>query len=507
LNARIITPVFFPALLLFFSSCDILRDSPFEVSAWRPGGGYHADPPALSLSLEFSREPDRASVERHFSVTEDEGRLKGTFQWNGKTVYFVPAVPLETNRDYTLRLSTEARDETGLSMDAAFEGHFTTRSGRERPVLVSCYPAMNDPLVDPHDEVRLVFSQSVSIGMLYDAVSFSPSVGGIWRTEDRTAFFTPAEPWKEGRRYELRISESLAGDGGMNIGRDFLSVFTTGNDNEKPCLTGAYRIASDGGEERLEEHTTAAFTENTGWEKDDRLRLVFSEPVDLLTVQSCLGAEDAPGLVMETAPDMSGPLFNMEATFHFERRPVFESRFSFRLKAGVRDSAGNESAGEYVFGIYADGVNSKPPALVGIRLPMSPDAIQDSRPKSYHIDDLFANLPIDTNQYPVDTATATWIECYFETAPGVSVDPFALMELFSVDTSNNALVFSPHVVSNSDFSIADPETGWERYQRLEIRGNLTNKTNAGVVNIQITPGLRDTAGNSNEKHFRISLLK
>ncbi|GHV94558.1 hypothetical protein AGMMS50293_08780 [Spirochaetia bacterium] len=497
------------SLMLFLfviSSCDILRTSPFEVSGWSPGSGYHADPGAIFVSLTFSREPDRASVERHFSLAEDGNRIQGVFQWEGRGLIFLPAAPLEINRNYSLSISADAHDNAGLSMDVAFEGRFSTRPEGDRPVLLSFSPQNYALVNDSRSEVILAFSETMSLISLRDNVSFNPSMSGSWRlTENgKTAIFSPLDPWAYGKRYEIRLAASLAGSTGLAIGSDFLSVFTIGLDHEKPFLAEAWRVMKNGDTERLAADTSGTFIENSGWEREDRLRLIFSEAVDILSVKNCLTAENGPGLAMETIPG-----FYEEAVFCLETTPVFESRFAFRLKAGVKDTAGNESDSEYAFRIFANGKYSRPPEPVGIRLPMAPGNAANQEPISFGIDSLFANIPISegTERYPSKTGIETWIECYFITASGAEVDPLSLMDLFRIDTSNNVLTFSPRQVKSNGFSAPDPQAGWEKYQRLEIRGILTNSTNFGVVNIQIGSGLRDTAGNRNEKSFCISLVK
>jgi hypothetical protein len=205
----------------------------------------------------------------------------------------------------------------------------------------------------------------------------------------------------------------------------------------------------------------------------------------------------------------SPPGFAAELIFGFETAPVHESRFTITLKSGWKDQVGNEGEGERLFRIFADGVFSKTPALVGIRLAGAPGTPDNPGPLVYGIDDLFGNFSLGSgdDQYPYSVPVFCWIECYFDTAPGALVDVFSLMELFRISTSNNVLTFSPRSVSDKDFSMPDAHQGWEKYQRLEIRGFLTNTINSGVVNIEIDPGLKDSLGNKSENAFKISLLK
>jgi hypothetical protein len=494
--------------VICFFSCDILRYSPFEVSSWSPGEGYHSNPKELIVSLNFSLDPDRDSVERRFSLNGNNGRVKGYFIWEGRRVTFVPLAPFEKNNDYNLSLSAEAHDTNGLSMDLAFERKFTTRPGTERPELVSFSPSMYAQVDDLKTEARLYFSLPVPLSALYDNVSFNPSMSGVWRQEEggKLAIFTPSATWIKNKRYEMRYSTSLADNKGMNIGKDFKSIFMTGTDEETPELLQANRVTKNGEiiplERDITGFTSAAeiFTENKGWEKEDRLSLVFLKPVDSTSVKNCVNVEDASSVSLETFPG-----FNTEFIFYFENAPVFESRFAFKIKSGVKDAAGNESKDEYIYRIIADGESSKPPRLYGIRTTLSPK--NNTSLVSFEEGGLFAELPINDENYPSGENVKTWIELYFDTARGATVDVFSVMELFRVETSNSVLVFSPMLIKTKNFTIPEPRPGWENFERIEITGTLTNSIKYGIVNFIIGSGLKDSLGNKNEKLFRISTIK
>ncbi len=502
--------LFILLLLLFcFSSCDLLRFSQFEVISWTPGDGYHIEPEKITVSLDFSHDPDTASVEKNFSLTGNGNSIRGTVLWDERKMIFTPLLPLEKNMDFTVSLSADACDTKGLSMDDVFYGEFTTRPNNARPVLLSCYPEMYGEADDPRTEVRLYFSAPVPLNTLYDNVSFNPSMTGSWRLEDdgKMAVFTPAEPWIQHNRYEIRCSSSLTDNNGMNIENDFTSIFTIGTDHEAPYLLYAGRITKDG--DIVEMTPDRGYTgaaelpvENYGWEKDDRLSLVFSKPVDGLLIKNYLIAENAPGLVMETSSD-----FNTEHIFTFNSTPVYESRFAFRIKPGITDRSGNVSRNEYVYRIFANGKYSRPPALVGIRMPMAPNSNTDSELFCVGTDSIFEFIPIDDNKYLSGKNIQTWIEMYFITAEGALVDPFSLMEHFRIETSNDVISFSPRMVKQTGFSIPEPQEGWENFERLEITGIIENSTNNGIINFIIGSGLKDSLGNKNEKSFVISVIK
>jgi hypothetical protein len=505
-------------IIISINSCDVLRMSRFEIVSWAPGGGYHSNSEEIVVTLDFSRDPDMASVERNFSLTGNGNPVKGTFLWNGRKMTFTPVTALEINTDYVINVSADAHDIKGLSMDEAFTCDFTTRPDNARPVLLSCYPDMYCEVNDPRTEVKLLFSIPVLLSTLYENVSFNPSMTGSWRLEKsgKLAIFSPAEPWIQNKRYEIRITEMLADRNGMNAGNEFLSIFTTGTDHEPPFLLFAKRKTVNGNDFTL---NAGGFTgaaelpvENHDWEKDDRLLLVFSKPVDSLTVKNNLAVEDASGIFMENSSIITdGKGFNSEFIFKFEKIPVYESRFAFRLKPGVKDLSSNESKDEYIYRIFANGKKSKPPVLKGIRMPMAPGK-QDQKFFYAGIDSIYEKIPIADENYPSSESIQTWIEFYFETADGTygekaAIDQFSLMDLFRIETSNNVIIFSPRQIKAANFSVSEPHYEWENLERMEIAGNIVNSTNYGIVIFHIGAGLKDSFGNKNENSQKISLVK
>ena len=497
-------------MLFVVSACDILRDSLFEVTAWSPGVGYHANPESLTVSLSFSHDPDRSSVEKNFSFSADGEPVPGVFYWNDKKLDYVLHVPLEINKDYTVTVSANAHNTKGLSMDWEFEGRFTTRSNSSRPDIVSFSPETDGIMDESRGNFIIGFSCPVSLNSLRSNASFSPSTSGAWDIDDegKLAVFTPSEPWSHGKRFEMHLSSSLSGVNGMSLGKDFFTVFTVGLNREQPRLEGAWRVTESGDHVELVAEMSGEFIENSGWEKSDKLRLVFSAPVDLLSAGSAVSAEGGSTLILEMPYNT---ILSQNAVFRFDKPPSFENRFLIKLKNGIKDQYGNESAEEYVFRVFANGEYSKPPSLIGIRMPMSPNGTEDDseelRLMAYGIDTLFADLPIENVFYPYGSATAAWIECYFDSVPGASIDLFSIMEFFRVETSNNVLLFSPVSIRNENFTVSDPHSPWKQYERVEIAGKLTNTANAGIVHFLVNQGLNDSLNNTSEKQFRISLLK
>ncbi|MCL1928586.1 MAG: Ig-like domain-containing protein [Treponema sp.] len=481
-------------------SCDILRNGVFEVSGWNPGGGYH-DPSSVEVCLAFSLEPDRNSVERSFSLSENGQNISGHFSWKGNRMVFLPVSPLMANKDYIITLKTDAQDTKGLNMEREFEAAFTTRNGGGRPFLVGTVPYDGGVIADDRGRVELLFSSPMNRSSLQN-LSFSPSVSGVWALEKDNclAVFTPSENWTTGRSYRLNIGNATADDKEMEMGFEQLLHFSIGVDLAAPVLLSACALNSSNTTVMILTADNGSVTENTGWEKEYRLGLKFSKPVDSMSVTSALSCEPSLGLIPETPPGYYDFL-----VYRFSDIPVFGSSYTVTLGKTVRDRAGNAMENKILWRIKADGEYSKPPVLKGLRFPKDPGSLSELL--LYKTGDFFVDFPIEGGNYSFDRGVNTWMELYFETAPSAAIDPLSLMEKFRFSATNGALSFSPRSVAVSGFTVTAPVTLWGNCYRVEIRGVMTNHPYTGMVTIEIGSGLKDSFGNKSTEAQRFLLLK
>jgi hypothetical protein len=214
-------------------SCDILRNSPFEVVSWSPGEGFHHDIDAIFVTL--SHESDASSVEHAFYLTQNGVSVSGVFSWRDKTLFFTPAVRFESNSDYEISISTDAYDTQRLSFDRKFEARFTTRPPGERPALVSIYPEDNGIITGEWEPLRIMFSCPVPLLSCVNSISFTPSNNGSWRIENETtSVFTPLDSWENSASYKVAIGADFKNTLGLSLDKEETSRFSVGNDNTPP---------------------------------------------------------------------------------------------------------------------------------------------------------------------------------------------------------------------------------------------------------------------------------
>lgn len=480
--------------VFLFVSCDLLRDDIFAVKSWSPGEGFH-DPALTTVSLSLTLDPDRASVERSFSLMENGRQLFGNFSWKGSAFVFVPSSSLEPDKDYVVCLETGARDKKGLSLERRFEASFTTRPASSRPVFLGSVPADGGTLSEERETVTLKFSQAMNRSSL-PAFVFSPQIAGVWSLEEngRSAVFTPSESWINGRDYRLTVDAAVTSERGLSLGKTVNLHFSAGADRESPVLLAAY--ARRGDDRTLLAAGDGSGVENTGWRGDHLLELVFSEPVDSSSVLNALSTSPSFGIALESFPGYAAALL-----FRFTSAPAWGSSFIVHLNNTVKDEAGNTSAEKVSFHIKADGAASKPPAPAGVRMPLDASGQFFA---VYELKDSFSSLPLNSNDFPFNTEMPFWIELYFDAE---SIDRFSLMDCFRFAVTNNALSFSAREVLLEGFSAADAVSGWETLCRVEVRGIIKNQAKAGMITISVNAGLRDGRGNQSGEAYHLFLSK
>ena len=492
--------VVYSILLFTLFSCDILRNGVFEVVAWNPGGGYH-DPVKINVMLAFSLEPDRNSVERSFSLSENGQNLSGHFSWQGNRMIFSPASPLAANKEYLIVLKTDAQDTRGLNIEKQFEAAFTTRNGNGRPTLLLTNPADGGIMPDERGRVELMFSSPMNRSSLQHLV-FSPSVSGVWALEQDNylAVFTPSENWYNGRSYRLTIGAAIADEKEMEMGRDLFLHFSAGTDTTRPELLTALILDKNNNTVGILAADDGSVLENAGWEKDYKIGLKFSKPVDSMSVASALNCDPSLGIALEMPPGFYDYIIGC-----FSGIPVYDSSYAVTLGKAVKDRYGNTMDNKITWHIRTDGPKSKPPVLIGLRMPKDPVSLTEYL--IYGIDDLFADFPIEGGYYTFDYGINTFIELYFDTAAGAGIELLSLMDRFKFNATNGCLSFSPHSVEVAGFSVTDPAPLWADCCRVEIRGVMTNHPYTGMVTIELGAGLQDSHGNKSTEAQRFLLLK
>jgi len=496
---------------LHVSSCDLLRTAPFDVVSWNPGPGHHQVADEITVSIMFSEVPDKVSAENSFSLTENGAALSGCFAWLGSALTFMPCGGLRANAEYRITVSADARNPSGVSLEQPFEETFTSRLEDVRPRVISTFPEHECRLETCKDKVTVIFSEAVDAISFRDCVSFSPDNKGIWNLESGgfSAVFTPLEPWAWGTKYNVAISADLLDTSGNRSGNPYTFCYTVGADLAPPILLSAEAIDENGMPVFLvcaDEPLDGVIAENQGWEASWKLRLHYSEPVSLRTIASIITGE--AGVSLEV--DWTGEVARI-IDLIISDQPVWGEGFTVNIPAGVEDEAGNASLAESVFRFVFDGLESRPPRFVGIRLPLAPgEPLAENRNLAvFSVEQPYATLAItgDATGYPVGVPVTISIEVYLELALNSEVNILSLMNSFRFSSTNGALEFSAKRILPECLEYAEPHEPWAGFAIVRIDGTLTNHVDSGILTVQLAAGFCDSSGNASGVAQRLTLLK
>lgn len=492
-------------------SCDLFTAVPFTVISSTPGSGRIRIADGIPVSVLFSEEPDRASAENSFSLTEDGEALPGFFSWSGSSLTFHPCGGLRTNREYRLSVSADARNASGVSLDEPFEVAFSSKPEYVRPVVIETSPCDNGFLEIPYESLRITFSEAVDMVSFNDCSSISPSIKGNWKQDpdDHTVAFTPLEPWIRGAGYDATISADLLDLAGNRMGEPFDFHCTVGMDAEPPVLLSVHALDESGTpvtEICADEPQDGMVTENSGWEASWKLRFHFSEPVSWRTFGARIESSGGVSLEAEWNGEYAGTIDCLVSG-----HPAWGDCFTIRVLPGVEDEAGNGSLVESRFNFIFDGLGSRPPRFAGIRLPLAPGEILpgDRKLVSFSIEQPYATIAIasDAAGYPIGVPVATSFEVYFELAAGAALNLLSLRGSFRFSSTNNSLEFSADRILDDGFEYADKCELWADLAVARIYGTITNHVDSGILTLQFASGLCDSSGNINNAAQRLPLLK
>jgi hypothetical protein len=499
------------AVMAVCLACDLLQSTSFTIAGWTPGEGRHDAHASFPVSVTFTGEPEQATVENAFSLTEDGAPVPGCFSWTGTTLWYNPYCPLRSNVEYRITVTTDARNLDGVSLAENFERRWSTRPEDGRPFVLSSNPAHGGFLAGRYELVTVTFSEALDKKTYRQGLSVSPDVRGMWNLDAscQTASFVPLEPWIAAGKYHVSVSADTADAAGNAMGQPYTFSFEVGEDRIPPFLSTIEAIDENGNSVSIlsaDDSGDGIVTENHGWDSTLRIRLAFNEAISLQQLEKGISCDGGRAMRLETQGETS-----TTAILRFEDVPAWGTAFAVTIDAGIVDVFGNESKDEIVVRMVCDSPGSRPPRFVGIRFPLNPG---ESNPDDRNLVALSCGEPYATiaisgtiGAYPVGIQVPTSLELYFDTAPGASLDIMSVMDSFRVNATNGAMDFFPRWVKLGGISYAPPHAPWSMYSLARIDGTMVNHANSGIVTFSIASGFKDSRGHGNIRAQDLPLLK
>lgn len=337
---------FWLLVLLQISSCSTLfpdREQP-ECLTFYPMFEAVNISPDVVIQVAFSKDMNKQSVERAFSLTEgSESAVSGSFSWTNNILYFKPFFPLKAEPEYRLTISTAAEDTVGNDLKSELFIRFWITGNGPGPQILSVFPTNSAQITNKNTKVYVTFDQPLDFNSVYESFSFSPSTPGITSllSNNTVICFTPTVPLSHATKYRITVNATVKNTNEIPMDDDFNSSFTVGTDFSAPYTT-------------LFQYDTTFLTPSThvisNVEKSNHIGVYFNEDMDpQSTIDNC-----------SISPSVSGYFTVMSNSIKFVPDTCFASETIYALKVnkGATDLQGNTMLSNKTFYFYINGSQS-----------------------------------------------------------------------------------------------------------------------------------------------------
>ncbi|HTP58953.1 MAG TPA: hypothetical protein VMM82_08550, partial [Spirochaetia bacterium] len=128
------------AFVLLLCGCGLISFERLAVTVW-PNEREAVLPAAAAPWVEFPSSPDRASVQRLFTLSSPDGQVSGDFRWDDRRMYFDPVPALRPGVRYVLGFRGRVTLENGQAFDADEQVSFYVGHPGPGPALLSADPS------------------------------------------------------------------------------------------------------------------------------------------------------------------------------------------------------------------------------------------------------------------------------------------------------------------------------------------------------------------------------
>jgi fibronectin type 3 domain-containing protein len=207
---------------------------PPTVTSCLPANGATGVSVGAQITLGFSEDVNKSSVEAAFSLTDGSSPVSGTFSWaSASSVSFKPSSQLAYSTSYQIKLATSAKDLAGNVLTSTFSSQFTTTVSPDNtpPTVTSCSPANGATGIGIGTGVSIVFSEGMDEASVESAFSLegagAPVSGSFSWSSTSAMTFTPSSSLLHSTDYVIELSTSAKDLAGNAMASSFSSKFST----------------------------------------------------------------------------------------------------------------------------------------------------------------------------------------------------------------------------------------------------------------------------------------
>lgn len=475
-------------------SCSLFQMNEPTIVEFTPEEGYIKNLKDLEISLTFSADMDKTSVEEGFSLTKDGENQEGKFHWQGTRMTFIPSVPLQPKYDYRMLVETSAEDADGNNLASEFSSRFTTRKEHKRPKVTAAGPADGSVLREPRPEIEIRFTEPMDRGSVYTAFETYPKIDGTfgWEEDGSVMKYAPSLDLAGGTEYRIELTDEASDMERNRLGEPFIFSFRYGVENTPPVTVSA-------GNEEENFSLTPVTGENpvqhiaAGWERWWNILLEFSEEVSGLDIEKRITLSPSPGFSVETR---DGGLYARRFVIIPPAPLPFDEICFLRIDGSVETISGNSLQTDTSFYFKTDGPGSLPPEVTKLTFLADPAAglLEECTP--YGTIDLSGYLP-----HPGGMETG-FFDIYLRLAESASLVQTECMEQFSIETSADCASLAGVFMQTEDLTgpAPDPEPQPDE-QVLRVYVTIYDNPACGTVTLRLDREFKDSKGNHLETEW------
>jgi hypothetical protein len=278
------------------------------------------------VTVTFSEAMDPSSLNSTtFNINQGTTTVAGTISYSGTTVSFKSDNTFKPGTDYTGKVTMNAKNVAGISLENDFEWGFTT-GNVTGPTVVSTNPENNSLNVNRNKILTANFSEVMNSSTIntstFTLKQGETNVSGEVSYSGKTATFTPTSLLTADKVYTAMISTGAENPQGDELAGIISWSFTTGEitDETDPTvsLTNPRNDAQD-------------------VERNIAVETTFSEAMNPLTINTLTFVLKQGATVISGNVDYSG----LMATFHPTNALSAETVYTATITSGAKDLAGN----------------------------------------------------------------------------------------------------------------------------------------------------------------------
>jgi hypothetical protein len=188
--------------------------------------------PNAPIVVAFDTSMDKPSAQGAFSLrrTSDGAPASGGFGWYGNALIFKPNADLAGGTQYTVSVSTAAKDLAGHPLPAAKTWRFTTTN---RPIIDRVYPADGATGASPSSVTLAIFNKAMDKPSAEAAFSLKRTsdgapVSGGFGWYGNALIFSPSSPLSANTQYTAAVSGTAKDLAGNTLANPTTWRYTTG---------------------------------------------------------------------------------------------------------------------------------------------------------------------------------------------------------------------------------------------------------------------------------------